>query len=885
MLSVTKIAAEYALSYYDIVTREKAKELSSSSSDYYSRKPGEWYGKGARLLNLEGAVTKKHFENAINGKSKGGKQLISAGVNGKRRSGWDWTFSMPKSVSVMAELLTDDQLRARIYDEHENAVRKTLDYFEKNYAVARITHRSTQVVPTGNLVFALFTESTSRSNDPNGHTHVVIMNMTRRSDGNWRAFGNDRTAAHPVFAFKMFMGQIYRNFLAKGIQQNFGLGVMVRPGGLFELEGFPGEIIQHFSTRSQEIKTSLEDVRNEFPWKTETQLKEIAALRTRGKKVSIHPSELRPIWLERMQALGYRCKDVLSLLREPVLQQQANSIDLALKTLTVQESVLRKEDILKTALQFTIGSKNIAGVEIEMKSSRSLRELGKNLYTSSEMQGIEKSVADLVSGEIVPAGKDFQSKQSARRINATLGQENAIKSILEGQEQVILIQGDAGTGKTKMLGSVSKTLERVGRRVVAVAPTARAAAELSENGISATTIERFFKYRADCNFDLLVVDEASMVGSRRLYKILSELDSKQKLAIVGDVKQMQAIEAGGIFGSLQRRKLASVSEMSDNVRQKTEHLRRAVELLNQGQADMALAHLDNQGAVHEIKERQELFASAAETYLKSGVDTLGVVESNYDKDAMNELVRKKMGLGSGTKLKTLQSKSIMGAELNFAHSYEPGDRVFASDWIDGLKPGCSADVVSSDQGKNRITVKVPRIEDIATFDLVASPPIRQDKVERYEYKTIDVSKHGHNLSCFRTLEREFAAGESVMFLKNDNHHGIQNSLKAKLDFIETGRYLHVTTERGQKIRIDSDRYPYLDYGYFCTDYKVQGMTADNVVYVANLKNSTDFHSAYTAITRARKNIEIFTSDKGVLIERAQIERFKLSTLDIPEKEI
>ena len=126
-LNYLKSSAQAASSYYQVVTRQKD-DTPSQHIDYYCRKPGEWFGRTAKILGYKDAVTEKHFVNLIEGRSKSGHLLVEPGTNGKRRGGYDLTFSAPKSVSIMAELAANPELKQEIYEAHEQSVKTALAY-------------------------------------------------------------------------------------------------------------------------------------------------------------------------------------------------------------------------------------------------------------------------------------------------------------------------------------------------------------------------------------------------------------------------------------------------------------------------------------------------------------------------------------------------------------------------------------------------------------------------------------------------------------------------------------------------------------------------------------------------------------------------------------
>src|SRR3990167_6509662 len=167
----------------------QASHYFSEKDNYYSREEGlaqsEWWGKGAQQLGLSGIVEDKKFTDLLEGRLVTGEQLGKM-VDGqiKHRPGWDLTFSAPKSISIMA-LVGGDK---RLMEAHRQAVSVALTHIEQGAAQARIkVNGELQYENTRNVIGALYHHDLSRAQDPQMHTHSVIMNMTQRSDGKWRS--------------------------------------------------------------------------------------------------------------------------------------------------------------------------------------------------------------------------------------------------------------------------------------------------------------------------------------------------------------------------------------------------------------------------------------------------------------------------------------------------------------------------------------------------------------------------------------------------------------------------------------------------------------------------------------------------------------------------
>ena len=242
MLSTSNVAANQAANYY---TREDA--CAAEPEQIRAR----WLGRGATALSLSSRVEPEVFQSLLRGFSPEGRALFGRSVGAeKRRAATDYTFSAPKSVSIAALVQQDE----RVLRAHQWAIEQALSILEERYAQTRIsTPTGRQYTPTGNLIAAVFTHTTSREMEPQLHSHCVVINATQLPDGRWYSFSNEAAIAH-----QKLLGQIYQNELAVSLQR-LGYQIEPRSQGQFELVGYKPELLQLFSTRRQQILTLLED--------------------------------------------------------------------------------------------------------------------------------------------------------------------------------------------------------------------------------------------------------------------------------------------------------------------------------------------------------------------------------------------------------------------------------------------------------------------------------------------------------------------------------------------------------------------------------------------------------------------------------------------------
>src|SRR5688572_21052678 len=159
--------------------------------DYYvageQLAPSSWWGKAAQKLRLSGTVDRETFAHLLAGRLPNG-EVLAKGGHGVHRPGVDLTFSAPKSVSLMALVAGDH----RILGAHERAVSVALSYLERTAPRVRTKRGGILRLETSdNLLVARFNHDSSRALDPQLHSHAVVLNVTQRRDGAWKALSNE----------------------------------------------------------------------------------------------------------------------------------------------------------------------------------------------------------------------------------------------------------------------------------------------------------------------------------------------------------------------------------------------------------------------------------------------------------------------------------------------------------------------------------------------------------------------------------------------------------------------------------------------------------------------------------------------------------------------
>ena len=246
---------------------------SSVSSNYYLKQDGgyyiedgkneelyQWFGKGAHDLGLNGAINNAEHGKVYLGRLPNGaivgKPMPDGSIKG--RPGYDLTFSMNKDISLIICASNDKNLSDYFLKAHINAVKTTLTEVEKRIEARTTLDGYTGFETTKNMIASLCTHFSSRAGDADVHTHALIANATKRSDGKWRALATDMSRKNGFFEMirdnAVYFGSLYQNEMACATK-NVGFGIEhIHKNGMFKITGFPDDLRDHFSKRRKQIK-------------------------------------------------------------------------------------------------------------------------------------------------------------------------------------------------------------------------------------------------------------------------------------------------------------------------------------------------------------------------------------------------------------------------------------------------------------------------------------------------------------------------------------------------------------------------------------------------------------------------------------------------------
>ncbi|MBE0317703.1 MobF family relaxase [Xanthomonas citri] len=469
MLNVTPIRGnnQYAAAHYF-----------SAADDYYAKEnPGEWQGQGAQVLGLTGPVEQAQLSRLLDGQLPNGERIQTTfdPIDNKKRMGLDLTFSAPKSVSMQALVAGDKDVTAA----HDRAVTRALEQVERLAEARKKVKGKSYRERTGNMVIGKFRHEMSRAKDPQLHTHSVVLNMTQRADGAWRALSNE-----DIFRVQHEIDALYKAELAKGLQ---ALGYAIRlvdDQGNFELDHISRDQIEAFSARSRIIEEALANEGKTRATAT-TLEKQIISLATRPRKDESDRDLVKQYWVEKSREFGidygprsqldgrtYEAGDSfggrgrergdagdrIAATSLPARLTPAQAVvQYAINHLTEREAVVRETALTATALRRAVGLAGPDEVRAEIKrlvgqgalieampayrmadrkDGPALSSAGWKSYLQDLKGWSDKQARQYVSnaikqGSLVPAEKRYTTQKALAREKAILAIERTGRGAIE----------------------------------------------------------------------------------------------------------------------------------------------------------------------------------------------------------------------------------------------------------------------------------------------------------------------------------------------------------------------------------------------------------------------------------------------------------------------
>ena len=896
MLDISKpLNAAQAQNYHKL-------DYTSPTQSYYAQRDtvkGEWQGKLAESMGVSGEVSALEFSRLTEGQHPiTGEQMVRHRIATEyrnpdgsttkavaHRAGWDAMFAPPKSVSLTALVGGDDRIRVA----HREAVTTALDELEK-YTHARLGGNK-PAEQTGKFLVAKLEHDTARPVDgyaaPQLHTHAVIFNVTQRANGTTRALQEQ-----PFFESQNFVTAVYQSELMYRLR---GLGYEIEPGesGAPEIKSYSADYLKASSLRREKIKEEMERRGVSGP-----EAAEITARSTREKKHTLTPAEVLAAHRQVAAEYGNQPQRVVAEARARAQSEQHNpdrlahareAVTYARSSLFEREAVLDERLLLRDSLRRGMGETTYTQVRAEFEVRQQCGDFlaveGHKYASSRSFTTPETIAAERANIAQVQAGKNTvqpimsaeQAQQQARS-QAFLNdsQRRVIEEVLNSTDRIQGLQGRAGSGKTSVLRSIREGAEKSGFVVEGFAPTSRAAGQLREAGIEASTLQSFLARRTDSAAPepavrhLYMLDESSLASTRQMRDFLQKLTPNDRVLVVGDTAQHQGVDAGRPFQQMQEVGMRT-AQLDRIMRQRDPGLLKAVEHLSKNETREGIALLREQGRITEVSDRRERITAIAKDYAARPENTIVVSPDNKSRQEINDAVRAELLQAGklqhdGQTFRTLSHRSDMtGADRTWAARYNVGD------------------VLQYNTGSKELGIERGSLATVRAVDAKANLLT----VERADGKTVAYDpRRLRGVNIFREQEREFATSDRLQFVAPVKELGVANRDLGTIQRIEEGRMtVQMDGKEKRILTFGTAVVRQLDHGYAVTSHSSQGLTAERVIAHFDTKGPrglVNTRLAYVAISRASHDARIYTNDAARLGKQLASEVSKTAAIDLSQ---
>jgi ATP-dependent exoDNAse (exonuclease V) alpha subunit len=456
-------------------------------------------------------------------------------------------------------------------------------------------------------------------------------------------------------------------------------------------------------------------------------------------------------------------------------------------------------------------------------------------------------------------------------------QRRVIEEVLNSSDRIHGLQGLAGSGKTTTLQTIREGAENSGYVVEGFAPTSKAAGQLREAGIDATTLQSFLARgqnhpSADpANRHLYMLDESSLASTQQMRSFLSKLNPEDRVLVIGDTRQHQGVDAGRPFQQMQEAGMQT-PQLDRIMRQKDPELLKAVQHLANNETVKGVTMLADQGRVTEVPNERDRIVAIAKDYAGQPENTIIVSPDNRSRQQINDAVRVELRRNGnlaedGKVFRTLTHRSDMtGAERKWAARYSNGDvlQYTTGSKAEGIERGSFATVRSVDARANTLTVESENGSSV-TYD-----PRRLKGV-----------------NVFREVDREFAPGDRLQFTVPNKDLGVANRDLGTVTVIEDTKMTVRLDDKTQRtVTFDTAEFRQFDHGYAVTSHSSQGLTAGRVlanIDTGSSRNLINSRLAYVAISRASDDARVYTNDAVTLGERLASDITKSAAVAFKER--
>jgi len=805
----------------------------SGSEDYYFNANSDTLlatlvGSGTQRLNLGSEPKPGDYQALMSGINPRTDQAFCSKTrktqlqtDNHALAGFSTSFNVEKSLSLLYATLPRNQ-QMKFEQAMMEATSRAIQHLENRGIFAYRTGAQGSETHPGKVVAATYLHFTNRNQEPHLHVHAEIPNLILGIDGQWRALD-----ARELYRRQVEIGALFDASLADILQRDLPeiachLECDPDRSGLV-VAGIDHNTVMRFSTRRKEIQIALQAM-----GASGADAARAVAKRTRQAKAAVEGKLLRGEWesclADLSPAPGDRTPATLLAVEAMVFKNSSvfkqHDLDRAVATLSILRGGIGSLPEIESAVAKQLGMVRLPATpgEEPLFTTETFRQLEVDLLRFARKASRHHQCFAL---------SDLQIQLALRQCEQEKGfplrdeQVQAMVHATDGR-QISIIQGAAGTGKSASLAALKIAYSSAGHRVLGLAPSGAAAAELQKSsGIDSQTIHALLMRRENDNArkpfhltdrDVIVLDEAGMVDTRTLHKLLSHVEAAgAKIVLVGDSKQLEAVGSASTLHMLTQQLGAARLEQIARQRSTED---RAISQAWFSDTQDAPAMMQRRGllrvASHEHPSPVEkLLTDAAQVHQEGTAwnEILLLANRNSDVRLLNQRVRE-IRIANGELDKTVEK--VIQVSNDKGHPRQlalcPSDRIM-------LRKNAKLDGIPVFNG-DRATVT--RIE------------------------------------CRESITGEFQ---------------VEILVHARLD------------RSGAEICWRLGDYDQLDHAYSMTVHKSQGLTVEHAFYLAN--ETTDRRSAYVAFTRAKEACPFYLSldCESAFANRTSVFKAKMTALD------
>jgi conjugative relaxase-like TrwC/TraI family protein len=852
-----------------------AKEYFTQSltrSDYYlegQEVVGRWGGKGAEMLGLKGEVDAERYFAMIDNLNPNTGEQLTPRQKDNRRVGYDFTFSAPKSVSVLYELSADK----RILEAFQDSARETMREMETEMKTRVRRMGKDGDRETGNMAWAEFTHFTARPvdgvPDPHLHAHFYAFNVTHdETEQRWKAgqFGDlKRDASYFEAAFDA-------RFAHKLKQLGYATA---KDSYSFEIAGIPETLIDKFSRRRNEIEREAAE-------KGITDSKGKHAIGYYGrehKNKDATIGQLRQLWNARLDdaersALadtihGRAAGDGNYTPDEAKEYALAHSFE---RASSVSEKRLKAE-----ALRYGVGSvrpEDVADIARHPEAIAMKRDGQMMMSTKAVLQDEVAMLRFAVDGQrkFRPFAWEVKDGELA---GLSAEQRKAAERILMSRDTVVGVVGKAGTGKTRMMRATIDAIEaNSGQQVFVFAPSSQASRGVLKNEgfANAETLEMLLqneKLQSQTRGQVLWVDEAGLISTRDMKRLMDVAkQGGNRVILSGDYTQHASVEAGDALRILEQEGGVRLARLTEIRRQTEPGYRKAVQAIAQGTgraAQKGFDALNKMGSVIEAsgEARHSMLVRDYLQAQEEGKSALIIAPTHAEGDRLTGELRaalKEQGaIGTEREFITRRSTGWTQAQKGDVRIYQPGMVLEFHQNAKGFTRGDKA-VVGRD-GERLFLQKQDGTRG-------ALPVNQAKRFEVYRSGTMALAR-GDRIRITKNGEARVEGQKKGARLNNGDIFTVEGFTKEGDIRLEQGRVLPKS-------------FGHMSLGYVDTSYASQGKTVDRVFISVGQESlpATNRQQWYVSASRGREMAKLYVEDKGEVRDRIAKTGQRLSAVEL-----